>query len=73
VWALVRKIEPARALLNAIKAHSRNREIKLMVGGSLIVDQLSLADDLGADLSARDAREAVTIAQNIVYDHRMRH
>ncbi len=67
------QIEPARALLKAIKANSRNRQIKSMVGGSQIVAQPELADSLEADLSARDAREAVTIAQNIVYDHRMQH
>jgi MerR family transcriptional regulator, light-induced transcriptional regulator len=67
------QIEPARALMTAIRANSRHKQIKLMVGGSQIVDAPELADSLEADLSARDAREAVTIAQNIVYDHRLRH
>jgi methanogenic corrinoid protein MtbC1 len=67
------QIEPTRTLIDAVRKHSRNGAIQVMVGGSLIVDRPEIAKDLGAELSACDAREAVTIAQNIIYEQKLRH
>ena len=67
------QIDATRAMISEVRLSSCNRQIKIMVGGSLICEQLDLVNRLGADLSAIDAREAVTIAQNIIYEQKMRH
>ena len=67
------QLELVEEMIKSVRRSSLNPHVKIMVGGSLIVDQPELAASLGADLSAIDAREAVTIAQNIIYDHSMRH
>ena len=67
------QLELVEEMIKAVRRSSLNPHVKIMVGGSLIVDQPELVASLGADLSAIDAREAVTIAQNIIYDHSMRH
>ena len=67
------QVEPARKLIKAVRLASANPSVQLMVGGSLIIAQPELARQIGADLSACDAREAVTIAQNIVYGQKTHH
>jgi MerR family transcriptional regulator, light-induced transcriptional regulator len=67
------QIDVAQEMVNVVRENSLNPQIKIMVGGNMIVAQPDLAAQLHADLSAKDAREAVTIAQNIIYDQRMRH
>lgn len=71
--SIVGQLELVEEMIGCVRQSSRNREIKIMVGGNLIVEQSDLATALGADFSAIDAREAVTIAQNIIYDQKMRH
>jgi MerR family transcriptional regulator, light-induced transcriptional regulator len=67
------QLELVQEMIAAARNSSVNSDIKIMVGGNLIVQQSDLAASLGADFSAIDAREAVTIAQNIIYDQSMRH
>jgi methanogenic corrinoid protein MtbC1 len=67
------QIEPAREMVIAARAASQNSGIQIMIGGSLMVEHPEIAGYIGADLSAIDAREAVTIAQNIIYDQKLRH
>jgi MerR family transcriptional regulator, light-induced transcriptional regulator len=67
------QLELVQEMISNVRNSSRNRDIKIMVGGNLIIQKPELAAVLGADLSAIDAREAVTIAQNIIYDQNMRH
>lgn len=71
--SIMGQLELTREMIFEIRQSSRNRDIKIMVGGNLMVEQSELAVSLGADFSAKDAREAVTIAQNIIYDHKMRY
>jgi MerR family transcriptional regulator, light-induced transcriptional regulator len=71
--SIVGQLELTREMIFEIRQSSRNQNIKIMVGGNLIVEQSELADSLGADFSAKDAREAVTIAQNVIYDQKMRY
>lgn len=71
--SIVGQLELVEEMIGCIRHSSRNVDIKIMVGGNLIVEQSELATALGADFSAIDAREAVTIAQNIIYDQKMRH
>jgi MerR family transcriptional regulator, light-induced transcriptional regulator len=63
----------AQDMISLARSSSCNPEVKIMVGGALIVENPQHARALGADFSAVDAREAVTIAQNIIYDLKMRH
>ncbi len=67
------QLDLAKEMINQIRENSRNPGLKIMVGGNLIVENPENAALLGADFSAIDAREAVTIAQNIIYGHKMRH
>lgn len=67
------QFEQAQDMIRQVRSSSCNPEVKIMVGGSLIVENPQQAGALGADFSAVDAREAVTIAQSIIYDVRMRH
>ena len=67
------QIEIVGEMIRQARLSSQNRDIKIMIGGNLVVDQPELFTTVGADLSAKDAREAVTIAQNIIYDRDMRH
>lgn len=67
------QLELVQEMISNVRNSSRNRGIKIMIGGNLIILKPELAAILGADLSAIDAREAVTIAQNIIYDTNMRH
>lgn len=67
------QLDLAAEMIAAIRACSRNSAVKIMVGGNLIVENSSYAQQLEADFSAIDAREAVTIAQNVIYDSKMRH
>lgn len=71
--SIIGQLELVEEMIANVRQCSRNRDIKIMVGGNLIVEQSELATSLGADFSAIDAREAVTIAQNIIYDQKMRH
>jgi MerR family transcriptional regulator, light-induced transcriptional regulator len=71
--SIVGQLELVEEMIANVRQCSRNHDIKIMVGGNLIVEQSELAASLGADFSAIDAREAVTIAQNIIYGQKMRH
>jgi methanogenic corrinoid protein MtbC1 len=45
---------------------SRNKDIKVIVGGSLITDDPSLAERIGADGFATDASSAIVEARRII-------
>lgn len=64
--SLVEQVETAGKMIVEVRAASRNKDIKIMVGGSLLANRSDLVDLLGADICAVDAREAVTIAQNVI-------
>ena len=67
------QLKPTQEMIVQVRQSSRNAAVKIMVGGKLIVEQPELVDPLGADFSVLDAREAVTIAQNIIYNRATRH
>lgn len=52
---------PVRALLDALRAASRNPSVTTMAGGPALRQCPALRDALGADLVASDAREAVVL------------
>ena len=50
----------------AIRAHSRNREIAVMLGGPALLAQPDIASAAGADATAPDAPEALRRAESLV-------
>jgi len=61
-----RRIDPLAELIRAIRRISRNRTLRVLVGGPLLVQQPELAARLGADASAHDARQAMLAAERLV-------
>lgn len=57
------KIKP---LIGAVRVASRNRSIRVLVGGRLFLEQPELAAEVGADGMAADARDAVLQAESAV-------
>lgn len=53
-------------LVEAIRAASRNPAVSIMVGGRLFSEQPGLADAVGADATAGDARGALSKAERLV-------
>jgi methanogenic corrinoid protein MtbC1 len=58
-----------KELIRQVRKTSHNRHILVMVGGSYIVEQPNLAASIGADFSASDGREAIAIAETVIYEH----
>ncbi len=53
-------------VISALRTHSRNPHIGIMVGGKVFVDHPELARECGADATAADGRQAVTVAETLV-------
>ncbi|MFN9075444.1 MAG: B12-binding domain-containing protein [Hyphomonadaceae bacterium] len=62
-----------RELIRQVRKVSHNRHILVLVGGSQIVGRPELAASIGADFSASDGREAIAIAETVIYEHIHRH
>ncbi|WP_085340009.1 cobalamin B12-binding domain-containing protein [Aquidulcibacter paucihalophilus] len=62
-----------RELIRQVRKVSHNRHILVLVGGSYIVGRPELAASIGADFSASDGREAIAIAETVIYEHSHRH
>ena len=62
------QLERLPPVIAAVRRASRNRSIAVMVGGAMFAARPELVAEVGADLTARDAREAVLQAQNLL-DH----
>lgn len=60
------RIESLAADIRAIRKHSRNRSIGIMVGGPPFIAHPQLATMVGADATAADGRQAVGQAQSLV-------
>lgn len=54
------------AQITAIRKHSRNREVAIMLGGPALLADPSLANAVGADATAPDAAEALRRAEALV-------
>jgi methanogenic corrinoid protein MtbC1 len=62
-----------KELIRQVRKVSHNRHILVLVGGSHIVGRPELAASIGADFSASDGREAIAIAETVIYEHTHRH
>jgi MerR family transcriptional regulator, light-induced transcriptional regulator len=67
------QIEQTRDIIQQMRGASSNRAVKIILGGKLIIDDPQLAERLGADLFARDGKEAIVIANKLLYTHRLTH
>ena len=54
------------SIITALRSVSRNPRVRVMVGGRVFVEQPELAGQVGADGTARDARIALTVAEELV-------
>jgi methanogenic corrinoid protein MtbC1 len=56
-------------MIRGLRRASRNPAVGIMVGGAILAGRPGLAAEVGADLSAKDAREAVDRADAFVASH----
>ncbi len=61
-----RFIDRLASLIRVIRRHSCNREIGVLVGGPLFLEQPELAERVGADAFAADGRAAVVSARTLL-------
>jgi methanogenic corrinoid protein MtbC1 len=61
--AILPKLE---SLIAAIRRASRHRDIAIMVGGRVFLERPELAEDIGADGTATDGRQAVALAESLL-------
>jgi MerR family transcriptional regulator, light-induced transcriptional regulator len=67
------QVEQARDIIHQIRAASRNRAVQFILGGKLVVDDPGLTARLGADMAARDGKEAIVIADKLFYSQSRPH
>jgi hypothetical protein len=61
-----RRIELLAALIRAIRKTSRNRSLRVMVGGPLLLARPQVVALVGADATAPDARQAMLAAERLM-------
>jgi len=61
-----RHAPPLKSLISRVRAASRNSALRVIVGGVAITQHPELPRELGADGTARDAQQAVNLAQQLV-------
>ena len=61
-----RLIDRLASMIRVVRRHSCNRDIGILVGGPLFIEQPELADRVGADAFAADGRIAVAIARSLL-------
>ncbi len=59
-------IDQLASLIRVVRRHSCNRDIGVMVGGPLFIEQPELAERVGADAFAADGRNAVISARALL-------
>jgi MerR family transcriptional regulator, light-induced transcriptional regulator len=63
------QVEQTRDIIEQIRKASLNQNLQVIIGGKLVADDPDLAKQVGADLSARDGKEAIVIANKILYTY----
>jgi MerR family transcriptional regulator, light-induced transcriptional regulator len=61
-----RHLDTLTALIAAIRRHSRNRTVGIMVGGALFIEHPELVSRVGADATATDGQQAAMQAENLL-------
>ncbi len=54
------------SMIEAVRGNSRNRDIKVIVGGRVFSEQPDLVDIVGADATASNGQDAVRLAEQLV-------
>ncbi len=54
------------SMIEAVRGHSRNRDIKVIVGGRVFSEQPDLVHTVGADATASNGMDAVRLAEQLV-------
>lgn len=62
-------VAPLGSMILGLRRASRNPGVGIMIGGPILAGRQGLADEVGADLWAMDAREAVERADAFVASH----
>jgi methanogenic corrinoid protein MtbC1 len=60
------RVEPLAELIRSIRKISRNRAVRVLAGGPLLVTRPEAVAQLGVDASAADARQAMLAAERLV-------
>ncbi len=60
------RLDHVAPIIMSVRRASQNRDICVMVGGRLFIERPELADEIGADICAADAAEAVLRAEGAV-------
>ena len=60
------RLDSLKETIRLVRQQSRNRDVKVMVGGALFVEQPDRVALVGADSTASDGREAIREAENLV-------
>ena len=63
----------AKELIRQVRIASCNPHILVLVGGSLIIAHPEEALSMGADFTASDGRQAIAIAETVLYEHANSH
>lgn len=61
-----RSIEALAAIIRSVRQQSKNRSVRVLVGGPVMVHRPQVAALVGADATAPDARQAILAAQKLV-------
>jgi methanogenic corrinoid protein MtbC1 len=61
------QLQPLAALIKEARKSSRNKSIVMMAGGRVFNDDPSLIRAVGADITARDGRQAVVATQHVLW------
>ena len=61
-----RSIEALAAMIRSVRKDSKNRAVRVLVGGPLLIDRPQIASLVGADATAPDARQAILAAERLV-------
>lgn len=62
------QIEQSSDIIEQIRLVSMNSNIKILLGGSLIAEDPGIAERIGADMFASNGKEAIVIAQKMLYE-----
>jgi methanogenic corrinoid protein MtbC1 len=60
------RLDGMKACIAAVRKHSHNRAVAVMVGGPLFTVQPDLVERLGADGMATDGRQAPALAERLL-------
>ncbi|NJM33975.1 MAG: cobalamin B12-binding domain-containing protein [Rhodomicrobium sp.] len=61
-----RLLDHLRSTIESVRKHSKNRSVKIIVGGNVFSECADRMHKVGADMVASDAKDALAIAQSVL-------